>query len=263
MASLRALSPPSGLGPTLNGDMISKNSAPSRSHFCRALPVLKCSGTKFKTPWWNGPEEWRTPDDCKGAPAFPQLGRRAEVAFGRNSCNGRPTGSLPPARRTSAPARMKVGSISTSPSACNPMASMPDRAAAISRQLALAHTAPPRSIISAGTGLGAGRLQAAGPRNPRVRAVRRDMLRASMRHAGALRLDHVLGLKRLYLVPKIKKRALFGRGREGRRNCICRSSLFAVPRAGEASRIAAFVIAKTSAPCRCLSRNHGRLGLWS
>jgi 4-alpha-glucanotransferase len=29
----------------------------------------------------------------------------------------------------------------------------------------------------------------------------RDMLRASMRHAGAIRLDHVLGLKRLYLVP--------------------------------------------------------------
>ena len=30
----------------------------------------------------------------------------------------------------------------------------------------------------------------------------RDMLRASMRHAGAIRLDHVLGLKRLYLVPQ-------------------------------------------------------------
>ena len=27
------------------------------------------------------------------------------------------------------------------------------------------------------------------------------MLRASMRHAGAIRLDHVLGLKRLYLMP--------------------------------------------------------------
>src|SRR5258708_22624144 len=29
----------------------------------------------------------------------------------------------------------------------------------------------------------------------------RNMLAASMRHAGAIRLDHVLGLKRLYLVP--------------------------------------------------------------
>jgi len=29
----------------------------------------------------------------------------------------------------------------------------------------------------------------------------RDMLAASMRYAGAIRLDHVLGLKRLYLVP--------------------------------------------------------------
>src|SRR5260370_34569187 len=30
----------------------------------------------------------------------------------------------------------------------------------------------------------------------------REMLRAAMRHAGAIRLDHVLGLKRLYLVPQ-------------------------------------------------------------
>jgi 4-alpha-glucanotransferase len=30
----------------------------------------------------------------------------------------------------------------------------------------------------------------------------REMLRASMRYAGAIRLDHVLGLKRLYLVPR-------------------------------------------------------------
>jgi 4-alpha-glucanotransferase len=29
-----------------------------------------------------------------------------------------------------------------------------------------------------------------------------DMLAAAMRHAGAIRLDHVLGLKRLYLVPR-------------------------------------------------------------
>jgi len=29
----------------------------------------------------------------------------------------------------------------------------------------------------------------------------REMLRASMRYAGAIRLDHVMGLKRLYLVP--------------------------------------------------------------
>ena len=30
----------------------------------------------------------------------------------------------------------------------------------------------------------------------------RQMLQASMRHAGAIRLDHVMGLKRLYLVPR-------------------------------------------------------------
>src|SRR6202034_4618418 len=41
----------------------------------------------------------------------------------------------------------------------------------------------------------------AGGLEPRSWEPYRDMLRASMRYAGAIRLDHVLGLKRLYLVP--------------------------------------------------------------
>jgi 4-alpha-glucanotransferase len=70
--------------------------------------------------------------------------------------------------------------------------------AAISRHLAVG--APPDSLNTAGQNWGLAGFNAAGLE---VRSFEpyRQMLRASMRHAGAIRLDHVLGLKRLYLVP--------------------------------------------------------------
>ena len=71
--------------------------------------------------------------------------------------------------------------------------------AAISRQLGVG--APPDPLNTAGQDWGLAGFNAAGLE---IRSFEpyRDMLRASMRHAGAIRLDHVLGLKRLYLVPR-------------------------------------------------------------
>src|SRR5258706_6437552 len=70
--------------------------------------------------------------------------------------------------------------------------------AAISRHLAVG--APPDALNTAGQNWGLAGFNAAGLE---IRSFEpyREMLRASMRHAGAIRLDHVLGLKRLYLVP--------------------------------------------------------------
>ena len=69
---------------------------------------------------------------------------------------------------------------------------------AISRGLSVG--APPDQLNTAGqdwglAGFNAGGLEASGF------APFREMLRASMRFAGAIRLDHVLGLSRLYLIP--------------------------------------------------------------
>src|SRR5258705_5868850 len=70
---------------------------------------------------------------------------------------------------------------------------------AISRHLGVG--APPDPLNTAGQTWSLAGFNAAGLEQQSF-APYRDMLRASMRHAGAIRLDHVLGLKRLYLVPQ-------------------------------------------------------------
>jgi 4-alpha-glucanotransferase len=70
---------------------------------------------------------------------------------------------------------------------------------AISRQLAVG--APPDMLNTSGQNWGLAGFNAAGLEISSFEPYR-QMLRASMRHAGAIRLDHVLGLKRLYLVPE-------------------------------------------------------------
>ena len=69
---------------------------------------------------------------------------------------------------------------------------------AISRHLAVG--APPDPLNTLGQNWGLAGFNAAGLEMNLFEPFR-EMLRASMRHAGAIRLDHVLGLKRLYLVP--------------------------------------------------------------
>jgi 4-alpha-glucanotransferase len=69
---------------------------------------------------------------------------------------------------------------------------------AISRHLSVG--APPDQLNSAGQNWGLAGFNAAGLELTGF-APFREMLRASMRYAGAIRLDHVLGLNRLYLVP--------------------------------------------------------------
>lgn len=73
-----------------------------------------------------------------------------------------------------------------------------DERHAISRHLGVG--APPDALNTAGQSWGLAGFNAAGL-EARNFAPFRDMLRTSMRYAGAVRLDHVLGLQRLYLVP--------------------------------------------------------------
>jgi len=69
---------------------------------------------------------------------------------------------------------------------------------AIMRSLAVG--APPDLLNTAGQNWGIAGYSGIGLQGRRFRPFR-DVLRASMRYAGAIRLDHVLGLKRLYLIP--------------------------------------------------------------
>jgi 4-alpha-glucanotransferase len=60
--------------------------------------------------------------------------------------------------------------------------------------------APPDALNTAGQNWGLAGFNPAGLEERQFEPLRR-MLAASMRYAGAIRLDHVLGLKRLYLIP--------------------------------------------------------------
>lgn len=148
-------------------------------------------------PWWEWPMEWRAPDD-------------ALIAAMRAGAHG---------------AAMEVVEFvqwcaDTQLSACSDLAVKlglpiglyldlavgvrPDgfdawhEQGAIARSLAVG--APPDLLNTAGQNWGLAGFNAAGLAR-RGYAPLRDMLRAAMRYAGAVRLDHAMGLKRLYLIP--------------------------------------------------------------
>jgi 4-alpha-glucanotransferase len=158
-----------------------------------AFEVLR---RRFKEPWWEWPPEWRTPDDV----AIEQLRAETgdEIGFHEYTqwladhqlmrCRDR-------AHELGLPVGLyidvAVGVRADGFDAWN----APD---AVTRALSLG--APPDALNTLGqnwalAGFSGVGLQAQGF------APYRDMLRASMRYAGAIRLDHVLGLKRLYLIP--------------------------------------------------------------
>ena len=62
--------------------------------------------------------------------------------------------------------------------------------------------APPDEFNTAGPGLGADRRSIRMAWSRSDFAPFRALLRATMRHAGAIRIDHVLGLMRLFMIPR-------------------------------------------------------------
>ncbi len=153
---------------------------------------------KLKKPWWEWPEEWRQPDDArlgrlrKGADA-------AEFEF-IEFVQWIADRQLGAAKDFAHRLGMKVGLyLDVAVGVQSDGFDAWNEQAAISRQLGVG--APPDPLNTAGQDWGLAGFNAAGLE---IRSFEpfREMLRASMRHAGAIRLDHVLGLKRLYLVPR-------------------------------------------------------------
>lgn len=151
----------------------------------------------FNRPWWEWPEEWRQPDEARCA-RLRQGPHRGEIKFVEfvqwtadrqlGACQARAK-SL--GMKVGLYLDVAVGVQSDGFDAWNEQA-------AISRRLAVG--APPDVLNTAGQDWGLAGFNAAGLEIKSFEPYR-EMLRASMRHAGAIRLDHVLGLKRLYLVP--------------------------------------------------------------
>jgi 4-alpha-glucanotransferase len=152
---------------------------------------------KFKKPWWEWPEEWRQPNEAKCA-ALREGEDAAEIEF-VEFVQWTADRQLRSCRDLAIRLGMKVGlylDVAVGVQ-CDGFDAWNEQVA-ISRHLAVG--APPDPLNTAGQNWGLAGFNAAGLEIQSFEPYR-EMLRASMRYAGAIRLDHVLGLKRLYLVP--------------------------------------------------------------
>jgi 4-alpha-glucanotransferase len=152
---------------------------------------------KFTGPWWEWPEEWRQPSEAR----LEELregpdGREIEfVEFVQWIADRQLRGCKARADRLG----MKVGLyLDVAVGVQSDGFDAWNEQTAISRHLAVG--APPDPLNTQGQNWGLAGFNATGLEMKSF-APFREMLAASMRHAGAIRLDHVLGLKRLYLVP--------------------------------------------------------------
>ncbi|WGS00849.1 4-alpha-glucanotransferase [Bradyrhizobium sp. ISRA443] len=154
---------------------------------------------KFKTPWWEWPDEWRQPNDTACAKLRRAHDTAAEVEFVEfvQWIADRQLGACQAlahklGMRVGLYLDVAVGVQSDGFDAWNEQT-------AISRHLGVG--APPDPLNTAGQDWGLAGFNAAGLELRSFEPFR-QMLRAAMRHAGAVRLDHAFGLKRLYLVPR-------------------------------------------------------------
>ncbi|OYU59181.1 MAG: 4-alpha-glucanotransferase [Bradyrhizobium sp. PARBB1] len=154
---------------------------------------------KFNTPWWEWPDDWRQPDDAACTKLRGARDTAAEVEFVEfvqwtadrqlGACQGL---AHKLGMRVGLYLDVAVGVQSDGFDAWNEQT-------AISRHLGVG--APPDPLNTAGQDWGLAGFNAAGLEQRSFEPFR-QMLRASMHHAGAIRLDHAFGLKRLYLVPR-------------------------------------------------------------
>jgi 4-alpha-glucanotransferase len=152
---------------------------------------------KFGKPWWEWPEEWRQPDEPKCA-SLRRGNDATEIEF-VEFVQWAADRQLQACKELAERLGMKVGlylDVAVGVQ-CDGFDAWNEQSA-ISRHLSVG--APPDPLNTAGQNWGLAGFNAAGLELQSFEPYR-EMLRASMRHAGAIRLDHVLGLKRLYLVP--------------------------------------------------------------
>jgi 4-alpha-glucanotransferase len=152
---------------------------------------------KFNKPWWEWPEQWQHPDDARCAKL--RAGSDADEIEFVEFVQWTADQQLQSCQRLATKLGMKVGLyLDVAVGVQSDGFDAWNEQVAISRHLAVG--APPDPLNTAGQNWGLAGFNAAGLEVQSFEPYR-DMLRASMRHAGAIRLDHVLGLKRLYLVP--------------------------------------------------------------
>lgn len=182
-----------------------RSGAPPERHadlekFRRARPALTAFAVfevlrrRFPQPWWQWPAEWREPTDEAldrlraeagneiGFYEYVQWLADSQLMRCRNRALGLPVGLY---------LDVAVGVQPTGFDAWHARD-------AVTRTLSVG--APPDLLNTLGQNWGLAGFSGAGLQASDYRAFR-ETLRAAMRYAGAIRIDHVLGLKRLYVVP--------------------------------------------------------------
>ncbi|MBI5317963.1 4-alpha-glucanotransferase [Bradyrhizobium sp.] len=164
------------------------------SHFA-CFEVLR---HKLKKPWWEWPQEWRVPDEaaCARLRAGPDSGEIEFIEFVQWNADRQ----LAACKARADQLGMKVGlyldvAVGVQSNGFDAWKEQ----GAISRLLGVG--APPDPLAPAGQDWGLAGYNAIGLEQRSFEPFR-QMLQAAMRHAGAIRLDHVMGLMRLYLVPR-------------------------------------------------------------
>lgn len=153
---------------------------------------------RFAAPWWEWPVQWQQPDEAKCAELRNGTDER-EVEF-VEFVQWTADAQLHAAKELASQLGMRVGlyldvAVGVQSNGFDAW----NEQMAISRHLAVG--APPDVLNTIGQDWGLAGFNAGGLEAQSFVPFA-DMLAASMRHAGAIRLDHVLGLKRLYLVPR-------------------------------------------------------------
>jgi len=152
---------------------------------------------KYQGPWWDWPDNWNQPSDA----AIDELRQSPDaieiefVEFQQWCAHEQLEGCKQLAHELKLPIGLyldiAVGVKCDGFDAWNEQL-------AISRQLSVG--APPDLLNTAGQDWGLAGFNASGLEQTSYRPYR-AMLGASMKYAGAIRIDHVLGLNRIYLVP--------------------------------------------------------------
>ena len=175
-------------------DAFRADRAPLLSRFA-CFEVLR---HRFAGPWWEWPQEWQQPDEAKCAELRNGPDKR-EVEF-VEFVQWTADSQLHAAKELAGQLGMRVGlyldvAVGVQSNGFDAW----NEQMAISRHLAVG--APPDVLNTVGQDWGLAGFNAGGLEAQSFVPFA-DMLAASMRHAGAIRIDHVLGLKRLYLVPR-------------------------------------------------------------
>lgn len=152
---------------------------------------------KFSGPWWDWPGQWSSPDDdalseLRNGPDAPEVEFVEYVQWCADQ-------QLKACRDLASNLKLPIGlyldvAVGVKADGFDAW----NEQVAISRRLSVG--APPDLLNTAGQDWGLAGFNAPGLALRSYEPFR-AVLRASMRYAGAIRLDHVLGLNRLYLVP--------------------------------------------------------------